>query len=65
MSLHFEMHLRRSTSQQLEDSGLNAPRAFHNDESFRLLVEKIDQHYSPAREECIKLLHEVAIFRDF
>ncbi|VDK29422.1 unnamed protein product [Gongylonema pulchrum] len=54
----------RSTSQQLEEIGLNAPRAFHNDESFRALVEKIDQHYSPAREECIKLLYELLLGDD-
>lgn len=63
-SLSTDEVLRQSTSQQLEDNGLNAPRAFHNDESFRSLVEKIDQHYSPARDECIKLLHELLLGED-
>uniref|UniRef100_A0A183HCW2 SH3 domain-containing protein n=1 Tax=Onchocerca flexuosa TaxID=387005 RepID=A0A183HCW2_9BILA len=49
----------RTTSQQLRDSGLNASCAFHNDESFRSLVETIEQHYFLSRDECIKLLCEV------
>uniref|UniRef100_A0A915CC30 Inositol 1,4,5-trisphosphate receptor n=2 Tax=Parascaris univalens TaxID=6257 RepID=A0A915CC30_PARUN len=55
---------RPSTTQQLQDSGLNAPRAFHHDESFRALVEKLDQHYSPTRDDCIKLLHQLLLSED-
>uniref|UniRef100_A0A915PLW3 Inositol 1,4,5-trisphosphate receptor n=1 Tax=Setaria digitata TaxID=48799 RepID=A0A915PLW3_9BILA len=54
----------RTTSQQLKDSGLNASCAFHNDESFRSLVEKIEQHYFLSRDECIKLLCELLLSND-
>uniref|UniRef100_A0AAF5RY03 Inositol 1,4,5-trisphosphate receptor n=5 Tax=Wuchereria bancrofti TaxID=6293 RepID=A0AAF5RY03_WUCBA len=54
----------RTTSQQLEDNGLNATCAFHNNESFLSLVEKIEQHYYFARDECIKLLCELLLGDD-
>ncbi|VDM97439.1 unnamed protein product [Thelazia callipaeda] len=54
----------QSTSQQLEDNGLSAPRAFYNYESFRLLVIKIDEHYLSSRNECIKLLRELLLGDD-
>ncbi|KAM3725760.1 Inositol 1,4,5-trisphosphate receptor [Dirofilaria immitis] len=57
-------HAVRTTSQQLEDSGLNASCAFHNNESFRSLVETIEQHYFLARDECIKLLCELLLGDD-
>uniref|UniRef100_A0A183UJY7 RYDR_ITPR domain-containing protein n=1 Tax=Toxocara canis TaxID=6265 RepID=A0A183UJY7_TOXCA len=55
---------RPSTTQQLQDSGLDAPRAFYHDESFRALVEKLDQHYFPNRDDCIKLLHQLLLGED-
>ncbi|CAG9538689.1 unnamed protein product [Cercopithifilaria johnstoni] len=54
----------RTTSQQLEGGGLNASCVFHNDESFRSLVEKIQQHYCLAKDECIKLLRELLLGND-
>uniref|UniRef100_A0A158Q836 Inositol 1,4,5-trisphosphate receptor n=1 Tax=Elaeophora elaphi TaxID=1147741 RepID=A0A158Q836_9BILA len=52
------------TSQQLKDSGLYSSCAFYNDESFHSLVEKIEQHYYLARDECIKLLRELLLGDD-
>ncbi|KAL3982635.1 RIH domain family protein [Acanthocheilonema viteae] len=54
----------QTTSQQLEDNGLNVSCAFHNNESFRSLVEKIEQHYYLAKDECIKLLCELLLGDD-
>ncbi|EJD74264.1 cation channel family protein [Loa loa] len=54
----------RTTSQQLEDSGLNASCAFYNDESFHSVVEKIEQHYYLARDECVKLLCKLLLGDD-
>ncbi|VDK64075.1 unnamed protein product, partial [Onchocerca ochengi] len=54
----------QTTSQQLKDYGLNASCAFHNDESFRSLVETIEQHYFSSRDECIKLLCELLLGDD-
>ncbi|VDK41879.1 unnamed protein product [Anisakis simplex] len=64
LSLSTDELQRPSTVQQLQNSGLNAPRAFHHDECFRSLVEKLDQHYSPTRDDCIRLLHELLLGED-
>lgn len=56
---------KSNTASQLQNSGLNAPRAFCNDESFHLLVDKLDEYYSPTRDDCIKLLNKVILLYFF
>lgn len=56
--------VQQTIAQQLQESGLTAPRGFQHMESFQNLIEKIEQHYPLARDDCIRVLRELMLGED-